>query len=98
MFYMQCGPKNAFFRKIFPKKVYETEFRRLYGDSKFDYIVDYEGYNIFYASLCLAQPDARHCIWMHNDMMSEYEVRFKWLKKIFALYPCLLYTSDAADD
>lgn len=87
MFYMQCGPRNALFRKIFPKKVYEMEFRRLYGESKFDYIIDYEGYNIFYASLCLAQPDARHCIWMHNDMMSEYEIRFKWLKKIFALYP-----------
>ena len=87
MFYMQCGPRNAFFKKVYPKKVYEMEFRRIYGDSKFDYIIDYEGYNIFYATLCLAQTDARHCIWMHNDMMSEYEIRFKWLKKIFALYP-----------
>lgn len=86
-FYLQCGPRSAFWRAVYPKKVYATEFRRIYADCAFDYIVDYEGYNIFYSTLCLAQPEARRCIWMHNDMMSEYEVRFKWLKRIFALYP-----------
>lgn len=86
VFFMQKGPINSFWKMVFPKKVYTTEFRRIYGESKFDYIIDYEGYNIFYANLCLAQPGAKTCIWMHNDMVSEYEVRFKWLTKIFALY------------
>lgn len=86
-YYTQCGPRSSFIKKIFPKGVYKREFCRILGESRFDYIIDYEGYNIFFSTLCLMQPEARTCIWLHNDMVSEYNVRFKWLKKIFAIYP-----------
>ena len=86
-FYLQYGPVNKALKKLMPKEFYEREFKRLFGEEKFDYIIDYEGYNIFFATMCLMQPDARTCIWLHNDMLSEYTVRFKWLKRMFALYP-----------
>lgn len=86
-FYTKCNPKKGITNIIFPKKIYEREFRRLYGESKFDYIIDYEGYSVLFATICLMQEDAKKYIWLHNDMISEYEERFNWLEKIFALYP-----------
>ncbi len=72
---------------LFPKKAYEREIRRLFGESTFDYVIDYEGYSNFFATLCLMHKHAKTYIWMHNDMRSEYDTKFHWLKKIFALYP-----------
>ncbi len=73
--------------KVYPEKVYQREFRRCLGDTHFDYIIDFDGYNIFYSSLVLQDKDAVKSIWLHSDMASEMEVRFPWLKKIFTLYP-----------
>lgn len=85
-FYLQCNPVKFLSRFAYSRKLYEREFRRLYGESEFDYIIDYEGYNLFFATLCLMQPKARTCIWMHNDMMSEFHAKFFWLKRVFASY------------
>lgn len=73
--------------KVYPEKVYQREFRRCLGDTHFDYIIDFDGYNIFYSSLVLQDKYAVKSIWMHNDMASERELKFPWLTKIFSLYP-----------
>lgn len=86
-FYLQCNPVRFLSGLAFCRKMYEREFRRLYGESEFDYIIDYEGYNLFFSTLCLMQPKARTCIWLHNDMLSEFHARFFWLKRVFASYP-----------
>lgn len=86
---------NLFHRKgftsvwgnVYPEKVYQREFRRCLGDSHFDYIIDFDGYNIFYSSLVLQDKNAVKSIWMHSDMASERDLKFPWLTKIFSLYP-----------
>ena len=78
---------TKFWKAFCPKKVYEREFRRCVGASHFDYVIDYDGYNIFYSTLALSGgTQAVTCIWCHNDMQGEMEVKFPWLKKIFTLY------------
>lgn len=82
----QVHPKTFISRWSYSPALYQREFRRLFGDFRFDYIIDYDGYNIFYALLCLTQKDAKTYIWLHNDMLSEYKMRFRWLKLIFSVY------------
>lgn len=79
-YYNRNGCKNIF------HPMYARDVRRSYGPTKFDYILDFEGYNTYYATLCLQQKDAYKCIWQHSDMMAEKNARFAWLEKIFALY------------
>lgn len=85
-FYTQINPVKALTSLMYSEKIYVREFRRLFGESGFDYIVDYDGYGIFNATVCLAQKEAQTYIWLHNDMMSEFETRFFWLKRVFSLY------------
>lgn len=82
----QAFPETAVSRWAYSPALYMREFRRLFGDFKFDYIIDYDGYNIFYALLCLVQNDAKTYIWLHNDMLSEYKMKYRWLKLIFSAY------------
>lgn len=62
------------------------EFHRSYGDVVFDYAIDFEGLNAFFANLLLQCPNAVKSIWMHSDIYSEYELRMPWLKEFFPLY------------
>jgi CDP-glycerol glycerophosphotransferase len=47
------------------------EWTRCFGDSKFDYIVDFSGYSPFWAQVLL-QGDARsHSVFLHNDLLAD---------------------------
>lgn len=71
-----------------PDKMYKREFQRGLGGCDFDYVIDFDGFNIFFAMLVLFSSEkAVKCIWQHSDMKGEQNVRFPWLKKIFTLYP-----------
>lgn len=50
--YLISTPKKE--KKIFPNKAYQREFRRLFGNSKFDYVMDFSGYSMFWSNLLLA--------------------------------------------
>lgn len=79
---------TKFWKAFYPQKMYAREFQRCVGTGRFDYVIDYDGYNIFYSTLALSGgAQATKCIWCHNDMKGEMEVKFPWLKKIFTLYP-----------
>lgn len=91
-FYTQSNPIKVVSKLMYSEKIYSREFRRLFGETEFDYIVDYDGYGIFYATVCLMQKTAKTYIWMHNDMISEFHARFFWLKRVFALYSRFDYT------
>lgn len=80
------GIKNKFFKFIFPEKVYQREFLRCYGNVNFDYVFDFEGYNIFFSLLHLQSKSAIKGIWLHSDMMAEKNLRFSYLKALFTLY------------
>ena len=72
--------------KIFAK-AYQREFRRLYGDAKFDAIIQYDGYQRYWTTLfAYAKGDFKKIIYAHNDMQGEFYKRFPYLRGIFYLY------------
>lgn len=74
------------YKLLFPQRLYKREALRCFGDARFDYAIDYEGYNLFYAMIVASLPGAVHCIWLHNDMMAEHELKFPWLSAVFSCY------------
>lgn len=67
--------------------MYQREFRRLYGDTRFDAVVDFGGYAYFWSALfALGRPQGmRGLLWMHNDMLSERTGKFPTLQGTFVL-------------
>lgn len=57
--------------KIFPQKAYQREFRRLFGNSKFDYVMDFSGYSMFWSNLLLATPSKKKFVYLHSDMVED---------------------------
>jgi CDP-glycerol glycerophosphotransferase len=75
-------------------RLWDDEWQRCFGDSRFDFIVDFSGYSPLWATLLLHSPEARRAIWMHNDMMAEVKREIFGrrplelsLPAIFGLYP-----------
>ena len=73
--FRRVGLKNIIARKLFPKKFYEREFRRCFGQSKFDHVIDFSGYSSFFAALLLQDKNAKTFIWQHSDISSEINTR-----------------------
>ena len=73
LFYLNrfFGFKGGLFDKLYPKKCYDREFRRCFGDAKFDVAVDFSGYGSFYSILMLSAGDAKKLIWQHNDLETD---------------------------
>ncbi len=69
-------------------KTYSREFKRIFGYAKFDYVVNFEGYNVFWQSV-LGQKQSQgqvNSIYLHNNMHGEWKLRFPYLEKNFRLY------------
>lgn len=57
--------------KIYPNKAYEREFRRLFGNSQFDYVIDFSGYSMFWSNLLLATESKKKFVYLHSDMVED---------------------------
>lgn len=68
----------------FPKNIFELEFKRTYGDCKFDYILNYSGYSGYWSNIYYTQKNSKNFIWMHADLKSELDNRIVDGVKIFA--------------
>lgn len=73
--------------------LWDDEWSRCFGASRFDYVVDFSGYGPFWAVLLLHSPPAIRSIWLHNDLAADAhrEVHGKKrmlrsLTSIFSLY------------
>mgnify|MGYP001114414559 FL=1 len=74
-------------------QLWDDEWYRCFGDSRFDHVVDFSGYGPFWAALLLHSPDAQRAIWLHNDLASDAHREVNGEKKmlhsltqIFTLY------------
>ncbi|CAI3800247.1 CDP-glycerol glycerophosphotransferase family protein [Pseudarthrobacter sp. MM222] len=67
---------------------FNREFRRLFGKSAFDALVEFDGYSPFMASILLGgRSDANTSdIFLHNDMLAENQSKYPYLREMFALY------------
>lgn len=60
-----------------PSRLLADEWHRIFGDARFDAVVDFSGYSAFWTLLLLHAPESavgggpRHSIWLHNDMAAE---------------------------
>ena len=71
----------------FYKAAFQREFRRLFGDSDFDVVVEFEGYSRYWTSVLAAAPaTCRKIIYLHNEMAAEWSVRFPYLRGVFEMY------------
>ncbi|MDN4615862.1 glycosyltransferase [Leifsonia sp. F6_8S_P_1B] len=52
-------------------RLWDDEWYRCFGESRFDYVVDFSGYGPFWATLLLHSPAAQRAIWLHNDLASD---------------------------
>lgn len=71
-------------------KAFKREARRLFGNTKFDYVVDYTGYSTYWSLLCTNINATKRYVFLHSDMIREEknsQKNHKYLKHIFALYP-----------
>jgi len=57
--------------KLYPEKAYKREFRRLFGNSKFDYVIDFSGYSMFWSNLLLATTSKKKFVYLHSDMVED---------------------------
>ncbi|MBF7015970.1 glycosyltransferase [Staphylococcus durrellii] len=58
---------------VYPDKLYEREFRKVFGNAEFDYAIDFSGYAMFWSSLVLASHAKRKLIYLHSDMKMDME-------------------------
>lgn len=66
---------------------WKHEFKRVFGDGRFDSLIHFEGYDRFWAGVFSSQSDrCRTSIFMHNSMYDEYTLKFPYLKSMFRYY------------
>lgn len=67
---------------------FRREFRRLFGISVFDALVEFDGYSPFMASILLGGRSGENSseIFLHNDMLAENRSKYPYLREMFALY------------
>ena len=97
-FIRHLGFRSDFTAKIFPKKLYKREFQRCFGNTHFDYAVDFSGYGPYFNFILMQASGAKRIIWQHNDLKEDmmrtvkgkekaYRERRASIKSTFTLYP-----------
>ncbi len=66
------------------KILFKREYKRMFSNGKFDYVIDFTGYSIFWSSVFAFQPN--NSIYLHSDMLGEWSLKYPTLENIFKLY------------
>ena len=67
-------------------KIYQREFRRIFGDLQFDLIINFEGYSQYWTRVLGSITDTPKVLYLHNDMLSEAKVKYPYLYANFKIY------------
>lgn len=67
---------------------WKKEYQRIFGNAKFDSLIQFEGYNRFWSGVFTSIQNKKSSIYMHNSMEEEYRLKYPYLKSIF--YYCSL--------
>ena len=70
-------------------KLWDDEWMRCLGDSRFDLVADFSGYSSFWATLLLHAPGAKRAIWLHNDMAAETHRVIRGRKRMLHSLPAV---------
>ena len=80
------NPKSNKEQENILQNIYKREFKRIYADSKFDIVINFEGYNVYWARLFAYGTKLKKIIYMHNNMLGEFNKRFPSLEMVFYTY------------
>ncbi|RBP84467.1 CDP-glycerol glycerophosphotransferase [Cytobacillus firmus] len=87
------GISGKLMEMVVPKSLYKNEYRRIVGNTHFDYVINFGGYNDFWSLLFAFSEVKRKTIYLHNDMKEEFNKKIggkfkhkKHLKVIFSTY------------
>lgn len=76
------------------KKYLFKEFQRMFGNAKFDHIIEFTGYSPLYGMVFAAADTGKKYIWQHSDLYRESQKMMKngtslqkTLGTVFSLYP-----------
>lgn len=53
------------------RRLMRDEWRRAFGDARFDHVVDFSGYEPYWLKLLTARPAGSLSVWLHNDIAAE---------------------------
>lgn len=65
---------------------WQTEFKRIFGNAKFDCVINFEGYSNFWSALLACCDVSKKIIYQHNDMHSEMTQKYPYLAGVFNVY------------
>jgi CDP-glycerol glycerophosphotransferase len=87
------GPTNYLDEEIV--RMYRREFKRMFGDTKFDVVIDFSGYVKFWTMLLATSDAKKKIIFQHNEMMEEYEKivdgKYKHKENLNVIFPVYNY-------
>ncbi len=76
------------------RAVFGQEWRRCFGEARFDHVIDYSGYASYWAFLLLQAPARSRSIWLHSDLRSDqmrevdgHRPHEANLRAVFSMYP-----------
>ncbi|MCY7866529.1 CDP-glycerol glycerophosphotransferase family protein [Bacillus spizizenii] len=67
------GATTKLLKKLYPEQAYRREHNRLFGKAKFDYVIDFSGYSLYWAKYLISCNYKKSVCFMHNDLLSESE-------------------------
>lgn len=70
---MTKGKKGKIGNTVYPRQLFKREFERLFGKTKFDFIIDFSGYSMFWDNIILQGKAKKKIIYMHNDLLADSE-------------------------
>jgi len=67
---------------------HQREFKRVFGYAKFNHIINFEGYTVFWSLLMGMKLNGvkSNAIYQHNDLYAEYKMKYSYLKQTFESY------------
>ncbi|MHD0396682.1 CDP-glycerol glycerophosphotransferase family protein [Staphylococcus simulans] len=65
------GVQSKIEKELYPTELYEREFRKVFGTSKFDVVIDFSGYSMFWSKILLGTESKKKLIYLHSDMSSD---------------------------
>ena len=70
------------------KSSHTREFKRVFGYGRFNHVVNFEGYTVFWSTLMGMKNDTTrsNAIYQHNDLHGEWTMKFPYLEQTFNTY------------
>ncbi|MCS4487112.1 glycosyltransferase [Staphylococcus americanisciuri] len=88
------GLQSQLEKKLYPNDVYKREFRKIFGNAKFDYVIDFSGYSMFWSKILLGTESKKKLIFLHSDIQSDMnrtidgkKPHYLNLKGVISMYP-----------